>query len=415
MRTSILSKRTEVKSMFVLFCNGYRSLFIAILITSAIILPGTVQAEEQVINKNVEVVGTGIIYENNTAIARERAITNSLVSAIEKVMGELLPFKSLVKNFNIINNVFYENTGEYVQGYKVLAEVASDKLFSVMVQATVSTERIKERLLNIGIAVGGKTLPKILFFIAEKSFEDILPKYWWGEELSFSKAFAESAMEEKFNEAGFSIIDHGHKVQNMVAEFGSNKPDITIQEAVSLGVHLQADVVIIGKSIAKTTPNVMEGNLKSFKGIIKIRAIWTDTGEEFAFSTKNAVTVNSDEIAGGNEALSMVGSLAGEELISQIAVAWYKKTEKPVMIEIIIKGTDNLSNFVMFRRMLNEMPEIKDVQIREMKSDEAIIGVDFKGNSKELADDLMTKAFDSFGINIYNISPTSLEIELIPG
>ena len=69
----------------------------------------------------------------------------------------------------------------------------------------------------------------------------------------------------------------------------------------------------------------------------------------------------------------------------------------------------------MFRRMLNEMPEIKDVQIREMKSDEAIIGVDFKGNSKELADDLMTKAFDSFGINIYNISPTSLEIELIPG
>ncbi len=401
--------------MFVLFCTIYRSLFVVIFFTIIITLSGTVRAEKQVFTKVVKVIGTGRIYKNNTAEAREQAITNSLVSAVEKAIAELLPHETLVEKFPMLNNIFYENTREYIQDYKVLAEAASDKFFRVIVQSTVSTKRIKERLLNVGITMGEKTLPKILFFITEKSLEDILPKYWWGEDFSFSNVFSEMAMNEKFKEEGFSLIDHGHKVQNMAAESGSNKLDLSIQEAVSLGTRLHADVVIIGKSTAEVTPNIMGGNLKSFKGTVIVRAIWTDTGEEFAFITKTAVTVNADEIAGGNDALASAGSLIGEELASQIAAAWQKKVEEPEMIEIIVKGTSRLANFVMFRRTLNEMPGIEDVQIREMKSDEATIVVDFKGNSKELADALMVKTFDSFGINIFEVSPTSLKIELIPG
>lgn len=401
--------------MFVSFCTIYRSLFVVIFFTIIITLSGTVRAEKQVFTKVVKVIGTGRIYKNNTAEAREQAITNSLVSAVEKAIAELLPHETLVEKFPMLNNIFYENTREYIQDYKVLAEAASDKFFRVIVQSTVSTKRIKERLLNVGITMGEKTLPKILFFITEKSLEDILPKYWWGEDFSFSNVFSEMAMNEKFKEEGFSLIDHGHKVQNMAAESGSNNLDLSIQEAVSLGTRLHADVVIIGKSTAEVTPNIMGGNLKSFKGTVIVRAIWTDTGEEFAFITKTAVTVNADEIAGGNDALASAGSLIGEELASQIAAAWQKKVEEPEMIEIIVKGTSRLANFVMFRRTLNEMPGIEDVQIREMKSDEAMIVVDFKGNSKELADALMVKTFDSFGINIFEVSPTSLKIELIPG
>jgi len=401
--------------MFVSFCTICRSLFVVIFFTIIITLSGTAQAEKQVFTNVVKVIGTGRIYKNNTPEAREQAIANSMVYAVEKVISEILPLESMVQNFQILNNVFYENTREYVQDYKVLAEVASGKFFRVIVQATISTERIKERLLNAGIAIGERTLPKILFFITEKSLEDILPKYWWGEDFSFSNAFSERAMNEKFKEEGFSVIDHGHKVQNMAAESGSNKLDLSIQEAVILGTRLQADVVILGKSTVETTPNIMDGNLKAFKGTVIVRAIWTDTGEEFAFITKTAVTVNSDEIAGGNDALASAGSLIGEELASQIAAAWQKKVEEPKMIEIIVKGTSRLANFVMFRRTLNEMPGIEDVQIREMKSDEATIVVDFKGNSKELADALMVKTFDSFGINIYEVSPTSLKIDLIPG
>jgi hypothetical protein len=48
-----------------------------------------------------------------------------------------------------------------------------------------------------------------------------------------------------------------------------------------------------------------------------------------------------------------------------------------------------------------------------MRLDESVISVDFQGNAKELADALMLKAFDSFGINIYEVSQNRLRIELI--
>ncbi len=150
--------------MFVSFCTIYRSLFVVIFFAIIITLSGTARAEKQVFTKVVKVIGTGRIYKNNTAEAREQAISNSLVSAVEKAIAELLPHEILVQKFYMLNNIFYENTREYIQDYKVLAEAASDKFFRVIVQATVTTDRIKERLLNVGITMEEKTLPKILFF-----------------------------------------------------------------------------------------------------------------------------------------------------------------------------------------------------------------------------------------------------------
>ncbi|MBU4462793.1 MAG: hypothetical protein KKB05_02470, partial [Proteobacteria bacterium] len=72
------------------------------------------------------------------------------------------------------------------------------------------------------------------------------------------------------------------------------------------------------------------------------------------------------------------------------------------------------ANFVQFRKALNDISGINRVQLKEMRIDESVIFVDFQGNAKELADALMLKAFDSFGINIYEVSQNSLRIELIP-
>ena len=50
-----------------------------------------------------------------------------------------------------------------------------------------------------------------------------------------------------------------------------------------------------------------------------------------------------------------------------------------------------------------------------MVSDEATIIVHFEGDAEMLAEALMLQSFDSFGINISDISQNRLRIELIPG
>ena len=387
-----------------------------------------VQAEEQLHAKTILVIGTGRIYADNVAAARNRAISNSLVSAIEDVVKDFLPLESLVQNFQVINNILYSNTEGFVQGYKVLTEALSGNIYRVMVQVTVPIEKVQQQLSIAGIMIGKKSMPRVLFFIAEQSTEDSVPQYWWGEGMSVVKSSAESGMAGIMMKKGFLIIDYGNLAQNLrnetldlepeldhqeANEVLSLEPELDHQEAVELGVRVNADVVIVGKAIASKAPNIMGKNIRSFKGAVTVRAFRTDTGEEIASASQTALSVNVDEVAGGRAALSDAGALAGKDLSLQILEKWRREIKKLVNIELAVERTANFANFVQFRKTLNDIPGVNRVQLKEMRLDESVISVDFQGNAKELADALMLKAFDSFGINIYEVSQKRLRIELI--
>ena len=157
----------------------------------------------------------------------------------------------------------------------------------------------------------------------------------------------------------------------------------------------------------------MGADMKSFKGLTAVRALLVKTGKQIGSISRAAVTANVNEIEGGRDALSGAGTLAGEEIARQVVSAWLKKDDDTEKFEILLKGAGNLANFVMFRRMLSTIQGVKFVQVKELKSDKATISVDFNGNTKELAAALMLKAFESFGINIYEVSDSQLKIELI--
>ena len=256
-------------------------------------------------------------------------------------------------------------------------------------------------------------MPRVLFFIAEQSTEDSVPQYWWGEGMSVVKSSAESGMAGIMMKKGFLIIDYGNLAQNLRNETLDLEPELDHQEAVELGVRVNADVVIVGKAIASKAPNIMGKNIRSFKGAVTVRAFRTDTGEEIASASQTALSVNVDEVAGGRAALSDAGALAGKDLSLQILEKWRREIKKPVNIELAVERTANFANFVQFRKTLNDIPGVNRVQLKEMRLDESVISVDFQGNAKELADALMLKAFDSFGINIYEVSQKRLRIELI--
>ncbi|MBW2156292.1 MAG: hypothetical protein JRG87_06515, partial [Deltaproteobacteria bacterium] len=192
-------------------------------------------------------------------------------------------------------------------------------------------------------------------------------------------------------------------------------PYLNDHQAVSLGLKVQADVVIIGTSVAERTPNIMGQNIRSFKGVVSARAIRTDTREEIAATMQRAVTTNTDETTGVRDTLSDAGSLAGEALASQIVDAWQKDEQQYNPVEIIVEGTDNLVNFEKFRRIITQMSGVKNLQTKEMKADEVTITLEFQGDAKTLADALMLKTFESIGINIYEVSHNHLKIQLVPG
>jgi len=373
-----------------------------------------IRTSEAMSSKTYVVIGTEpIAAENAITEARNQAITNSLVTAVGLAVADSLPVDAMVKRYEKLNQQIYENPGQFVLDYKVLTESQQANRYRVMVQATVSGERIQSELTQSGILQTQKPMPSVLFFISEQSLENPFPQYWWGRNMPYVNTAAETAMAETMREKGFRIVEHGPQVQLMVGQASADTPEIAVAEAVKLGLALHADVVVIGRTVAENA-NYMGSDVRSYRGSIIDRAYLTKTGKEIASVIKTTVTAAADQSAGSREALQDVGSQSAGDLTALIDDAWQKEGPAADRIDIQLTGTHNLANFVQFRRMLTSVSGVEDVQVRELKADDAALSVSYRGKPRELADALMLNAFETFSINIHEVKPDRLKIQLIP-
>jgi hypothetical protein len=367
-------------------------------------------AEEDDSVKVVEAIGAGQIYGDNLPAARELAISNALVSAVARISLEVFPLSSQIDHFQQVNEALYNDIDAYVQDYKVLTEFMSGKSYRALVQVTVMQNKIKAKLLASGLVVEEKSVPKILLFIAEENIGDILPNYWWGEDLVFVVPSSEEAMAQTLKDQRFNIIQHADITEPLNYDL-----PLKIEDAVTLGSHRAADIVVIGSAKAEKTSNVMGASIKSFNANVTVKAFRTDTGAEIAFATRTAVSSGVDEREGGRRALFDAGMLAGKDIAIEISSAWAKQNKDRKMVQIVVQGTSELINFVKFRQILGKINGVTAIHILEMKPNESSLTVDYDGTAQSLAEELMLNTFESFGIDIYEVLPGKLGIELIGG
>ena len=390
--------------------NCFRLVFCIIIFSASTI--GPAHGQESGVTKVVQAFGSAAIYKDNVSAAREQAISNSLVSAVDMVVLEMVPMESLIENFQATNQILSENTSVFIQGYKVLAEIEYKKTYRVVVKATVSVADLEEQLFNVGVAMGKKTLPTILFLISESTMDDALPKYWWGADFPYFKAAAENAITSVMLTKGFAIIDPGDMVQTVGMDIENVEPDLDNATAIQLAARFGADVVVIGTSKVERTGNIMGSNVRSFRAAVDIRALETQTGTDVASASQTAVASNANEYEGSNQALLDAGRLSGEALSEQIISAWQKRDTEFATLKIIVEGTRELTNFVLFRRALTDISGVEGVKTREMRPDTSTLTVDYTGTPKSLAAALLLKTFDTFGINITEVSDEHLRVSI---
>ena len=372
-----------------------------------------VSGDETTDNRVVVIVGTSDVYKGDTAKARKNAISGSLTSALGIVVSDFAPFELLGDKFQTLNRILYEHTDDFILDYRVLTETVSSKIYRVMVESTISTSKVKKILRDVGIITDAETLPRVLFLISEQFAGDTTPRYWWGEDFNFNKNVSESAMAKVIIKKGFSVVDYELRPHDTELDSISYTPNPDNRQAVAMGKLLYADIVIAGSAVAGKTSNTIGEHIKSFSGKVAARVLKTDTGEEIAKTDKIFIAISADDAAGSKEALSFAGSEAGNDLSTKIIKLWNKKKIKPVILEILVTGTRNFTNFTTLRRFIISMPQIKDVKTRGIRSNETTLAIKIKGNAKKFADALLLKNFDSFGINIVEVGENKLNIKIV--
>ena len=381
-----------------------------------IVSTGMARAATQASAKAFIVIGSEVIFKGNVPAARDKAIAESLVTALALMTEKILETENLVQNFQQLNELIYNQPDKFIEGYKVLSEATAGKNYRVVVEASVSESKVAKELTRSGILKVKTDMPSVLLLFAESNIDDLNPRFWWNLQENNFKSVSQQSISALLQEKGFNIIDPQNSRQNKSVDWGSlNKAELTDEEARNLASQLGAQVIILGNSSASPTPNTMGTDLKSFKGSVTARALRTDSGEQIASLSRTTVAANTDEVVGSQEALATAGTLTAESLAEIIADVWQKKAQQPNLIEIAIEGTKKLTDFVRFRRILSSIPGVQSIRVKEMKSNEATLFVDYKGTAEDLASALMLKSFESFGINITEVDQNNMRIALIPG
>jgi len=379
--------------------------------------PSSVLAQDPSENRTVEVAGTGHIVNGDISTARKTAISDALVTAVGLVATDLLHPLVMVESFQDVNRLLLSNAGSFVQ-YKILTEATSGQIYRVMVEASVSVDKIRELLSQNGILIRSDTSLKVLLLVAEKQLDDTTYRCWWAD--PFTESAAESGLADALGSQGFEVVDHGQflpaTLEAYLAETeGPSDWEISDAQAAYFGTWYQADVVVVGSSVAERASNALGDELRSFRGSMSVRAVRADTGELLAEGIRNVLTADADDIAGSQNALVESGTRAGALLAGQIQSAWNRSEETgPIAVTVVVKGGYQLAHFVAFRRTLSELPGVSNLQTSEMTPEETILELEYEATTQKMAEALLLKSFDGFGVYITEAAPDTLRLSLVP-
>lgn len=357
----------------------------------------------------VSAIGTGEIPRGNVASGRQQAVKNGLVSIVYQSAANLLSAEELNNNFQALAQSVYSQPNQFIQDFKVQVETSKGSTYHLVVQATVSMERLSTKLKSMGILKESKIKPKILYLISEKMLDDPYPKTWWTGELLPGAAVSEPAIIQALTNRGFDYFDPGSPDPQWQLS-----SQISNRKAQELGTRLGCNLVLIGTTVAGLAPNTMDGAIRSYLGTVDLHIVSAIDGEILARTSQSAISAGADPAEGQQEALTAAANKAANDIANKLATAWLQRTEKKQQLEVLVSGIGGkIAQLVQFRRVLSEIDGVKHLQMKELTSLAATLLVDYKGPAQGLAEALMVKSFRNFGINIYQVDPNGLKVELI--
>ncbi|MBW2368141.1 MAG: hypothetical protein JRH15_09670 [Deltaproteobacteria bacterium] len=390
------------------------SVFVTVLMLSSVAGAATVEAPQ-----TVSVIGTGRIHGENVSAARELAISNALVTAVGIVVAGLVPEPILPDKFQVLNQRFYSRADRFIQDYKVLAEAVSGRKYRVMVQVTVFKTRIQSILSKNELIPKMGTGQRVLLLMAEQNLENGALHYWWGNSIMVSEAVSEGPLTEALRQKDLTVIDHNQTLPP-VADPPDSESEIHLgyhlddTSALFLGYLYKAHIVVVGTAKSVPATNVMGETLKSFQGTLTLRALRTETGQILASTMQSAFSMDADNPSGGRKALVAVAEQAAGPFATQIISSWHDVAGDTHGISVVVEGTRQLVQFVKFRMVLDDLEKVSDLQTQEIKPNEAILSLIYEGPSQALAEALLLKSFDGFGIHISEVTTDEIKLSLVP-
>lgn len=169
--------------------------------------------------------------------------------------------------------------------------------------------------------------PTVKIIVNEQVFADnsIIYDYYGNQNnilnIWISASQADTSLMEVFLKNGYKVLGGSpNTTKGNVAKIDIMKAtegdDFT---STNLGDYFKADIVIVGKAVARGVSALKGSQQKSARATVNLRAIMVNSGEIIAVESASATAVAIDEVSAGIEAIREAAHSAALSLVKKIA------------------------------------------------------------------------------------------------
>ena len=186
--------------------------------------------------------------------------------------------------------------------------------------------------------------------------------------------------------------------------------------AASLGLQFGAEVIIVGKAVAKgSAEQIQNSTLRSYQAQVSLRAVRTDTASVLGFESGSGAKVHVDDVVGGSEAIKAATGPLIAALLPKILAAWSGTAASPGRkIQLVIGNVSQIWQVSAIKDLLRKnIRHVEEVVQRNFVSGTAVFEVTSGSDSHTLAEALTMAKPAYFRLKVVGVSPGKLDMKLV--
>jgi len=344
--------------------------------------------------------------------AKQKAVKKALDVAVQNAVASLVSRQVFAGNLEFLYGRLLPRSSDYVATYRVIGGMEHRGYYLVGVESRVNLKLLEKHLTDAGILNASTDKPVILFLIAEQTPDDLLPRYWWGNNPEPYTSFSETIILKKMLQNRFKIVGAGPDRPNPSLYNIHFTSIYDATAAMELGRALKADMVVLGKANAAESINRM-GDEKIFDGVIELKIYDLGSDKEVMASVSRTAVKSILDQEGAMKAITEVSALAAQDLNQKINRFWTQNLRRENLFNVTITGENFLPRFIALKKRFKEIQDIENMQPKEIGSDKAVMEIVFKGSPEQFADAVMLKTFVGFGIEVAEVTDQMVFIHFI--
>lgn len=347
--------------------------------------------------KKITAKGTATIQKEFVDIARSKAIDEAQRNAVEQAAGVMITSTTAVENFQVkMDSILSESSG-FIDKYDILSEKRSGSQYEVVIKATVSEGKLRDKMAAIKLIMARKSNPRVMLIFKDSESKD---------------AVAEAAMSKYLKANNFRLVDARALKKNRDFERlqeAEGKKDIS-----SIAHRYGAEVIIFGTvdavSKSSTIYNV-EMNKNSV--VVTGKVVNGDTGE---IVTTESETDSDNKGKGEFKALTeKTSTKLITKLVDNVLENWSKELANTATIKLVISGLNSYAILQTFKSVIaDEVKGYKGMNQRHYSKGKAEFDLEVEGDTQAVAHDVSQITIGKRQIRVEEISQNRVEAILLP-